>query len=87
MACVLSAVGVPEMAQVVEASERPAGRAGLALQPVMEPPVLEGVWVAMAVPLVAVSELGLKVMTGATSLTVRVKEAEACPPELEAVMV
>jgi hypothetical protein len=81
------AVGVPERAQVVEASESPAGSAGLALQAVMEPPVLAGVWVVIAAFLVATSELGLKVMTGATSLTVRVKEAVAEPPEFEAVMV
>jgi len=41
----------------------------------------------MATPLVATSELGLKVMMGAESLTVRVKVAEAEPPVLVAVMV
>jgi hypothetical protein len=41
----------------------------------------------MAEPLVAVSELGLNAIEGATSLTVMVKAAEAEPPELEAVMV
>jgi hypothetical protein len=57
------------------------------LQPVMEPPVLVGVCVVMAEFLVATSELGLKAIEGATSLTVRVKEAVAEPPVLEAVMV
>jgi len=41
----------------------------------------------MATPLVAVSELGSKAMTGAESLTVMVKAAEAEPPVLVAVMV
>ena len=75
------------MAQVEEERLRPAGRAGEAEQAVMAPPVLEGVWVVIAAFLVATSELGLKAIEGATSLTVRVKEAEAWPPELEAVMV
>ena len=83
----LSAVGVPEMAQVVLASESPAGSAGLTLHPVMAPPVAVGVCVAMAASLVATSELGLKAIEGATSLTVMEKAAEAEPPELEAVMV
>jgi hypothetical protein len=75
------------MAQVVLASERPAGSAGETVHPVMAPPVLEGVCAVMAEPLVAVSELGLNAITGEMSLTVRVKEAEACPPEFVAVMV
>ena len=75
------------MAQVEEERLRPAGRAGEAEHPVMVPPVLEGVWVAMAAFLVATSELGLKAIEGATSLTVMEKEAEPEPPEFVAVMV
>jgi hypothetical protein len=75
------------MAQVLVAIARPAGSAGLMLQEVMAPPVLVGSWAVMAEPLVAMRESGLKAMTGATSLTVRVKEAVAEPPVLEAVMV
>jgi hypothetical protein len=75
------------MAQVLVAIARPAGSAGLTVHPVMAPPEAVGVCVAMAEPLVATRVLGLKAIEGATSLTVRVKEAEACPPELEAVMV
>jgi hypothetical protein len=53
----------------------------------MAPPEAVGVWVVMAEPLVATRVLGLKAIEGATSLTVRVKEAEPEPPVLEAVMV
>ena len=83
----VTAVGVPEMAQVEDERLRPAGSAGLTLHPVMAPPVAVGVCVAMAASLVAVSVLGLKAIEGATSLTVMEKAAEAEPPELEAVMV
>jgi len=75
------------MAQVLVLKASPVGRAGVTEQPVMVPPELVGVWVVMALPLVATSELGLKAMTGAESLTVRVKVAEAEPPVLVAVMV
>ena len=75
------------MAQVEDERLRPAGSAGEAEQAVMAPPEVEGVCVAIAAFLVATSELGLKAIAGATSLTVMVKEAEAWPPELEAVMV
>ena len=78
---------MPDRAQVVVARLKPVGSAGVTEQPVMAPPVLEGVWVVMALPLVATSELGLKVMMGAESLTVRVKVVEAEPPVLVAVMV
>jgi hypothetical protein len=72
---------------VVVARLKPVGRAGVTEQPVITPPVLEGVWVVMATPLVATSELGLKAMTGAASLTVMERLAAEEPPEFEAVMV
>ena len=52
-------VGVPEIAPVVESSERPAGSEGDTDQEVTVPPLEVGVTVVMAVPLVRVSELGL----------------------------
>ena len=51
--------GVPEMAQVVFERLMPACRAGVMEQPVMAPPVLPGVCVAMATDLVAVRLAGL----------------------------
>ena len=56
---VVMAVGVPLMAPVVESSERPAGNEGETVQDVTGPPLIEGVTVVMAVPLVKVNEFGV----------------------------
>jgi hypothetical protein len=53
------AVGVPLIAPVVESSERPAGSEGETVQDVTGPPLIEGVTVVMAVPLVKVNEFGV----------------------------
>ena len=53
-----SAVGVPEMAQLLEVRLSPAGSAGLIEQLEIAPPVEATLWVAMAVFLVAVREAG-----------------------------
>ena len=53
------AVGVPLMAPVVESSERPAGNEGETVKDVTGPPLIEGVTVVMAVPLVKVNEFGV----------------------------
>ena len=55
----VTAEGVPEMAPVEESMERPAGRVGETDHEVTVPPLLVGVTVVMAVPLVSVNELGL----------------------------
>ena len=76
------------MAPVEESSERPAGSDGETDQVVMVPPLLVGVTVVMAVPLVSVNELGLYVKDdGATSLTTMVTSAVVLPPVLVAVTV
>ena len=51
--------GVPEMAPVEESMERPAGREGETDHEVTVPPVVVGVTVVIAVPLVNVNEFGL----------------------------
>ncbi len=82
------AEGVPLMAPVEESSERPAGREGETDHEVTVPPLLVGVTVVMAVPLVRVNEFGLYVRDeGATSLTTMVTEAVVLPPVLLAVTV
>ena len=84
----MTAEGVPEIAPVEESSERPAGSDGETDQVVMVPPLLVGVTVVMAVPLVSVNELGLYVKDeGATSLTTMVTSAVVLPPVLVAVTV
>ena len=84
----MTAVGVPLMAPGEESSERPAGSDGETDQVVMVPPLLVGVTVVMAVPLVSVNELGLYVKDdGATSLTTMVTSAVVLPPVLVAVTV
>ena len=81
-------VGVPEIAPVVESSERPAGSEGDTDHEVTVPPLEVGVTVVMAVPLVRVSEFGLKVSDeGAMSLTTMVNVAVSLPPVLLAVTV
>ena len=83
-----TAVGVPLMAPVVESSERPAGSEGETDQEVTGPPLVVGVTVVMAVPLVRVNVLGLYVSAeGATSLTSMVTSAVVLPPVLVAVTV
>ena len=84
----MTADGVPLMAPVEESSERPAGSDGETDQVVMVPPLLVGVTVVMAVPLVSVNELGLYVKDdGATSLTTMVTFAVVLPPVFVAVTV
>jgi len=76
------------MAPVEASRERPAGSEGETDQPVMAPPVAEGVTVVMAVPLVRVNEFGLYVNDeGMTSLTTMVTSAVVLPPVLPAVTV
>ena len=55
----MTAVGVPLMAPVDESNESPAGRDGETDQVVMAPPLVVGVTVVMAVPLVKENESGL----------------------------
>ena len=55
----VTAEGVPEMAPVEESIERPVGREGETDHEVTVPPLLVGVTVVMAVPLVSVNEFGL----------------------------
>ena len=57
----VTAVGVPEMAPVDESRERPAGSDGETDQEVTVPPLVVGVTVVMAVPLVRVNVFGLYV--------------------------
>ena len=81
----VTAVGVPEMAPVVESIERPAGNDGETDQEVTDPPLVVGVTVVMAVPFVNVNEFGLYVKDeGATSLTTMVRKTESVPPVLVA---
>ena len=54
-----TAVGVPLMAPVEESSERPAGSEGETDHEVTGPPLVVGVTVVMAVPLVSVNVFGL----------------------------
>ena len=56
---VVSAVGVPLMAPVVESKDKPAGRVGETDHEVIVPPLTVGVTVVMPVPLVSVNEFGL----------------------------
>ena len=55
----MTADGVPLMAPVEESSERPAGREGETDHEVTGPPLVVGVTVVMAVPLVNVNVFGL----------------------------
>ena len=59
MAEEVTAVGVPEIAPVVESRERPAGREGETDHEVTGPPLVVGVTVVIAVSLVSVKEFGL----------------------------
>ena len=84
----MTAVGVPLMAPVDESNESPAGREGETDQVVMAPPLVVGVTVVMAVPLVKENESGLYVIEdGAMSLTSMVTVAVVLPPVLPAVTV
>ena len=84
----VTAEGVPLIAPVDESSERPDGREGETDQEVTGPPLVVGVTVVMAVPLVSVNVFGLYVSAeGATSLTSMVTSAVVLPPVLLAVMV
>ena len=88
MAEEVTAVGVPLIAPVDESSERPDGREGETDQEVTGPPLVVGVTVVMAVPLVSVNVFGLYVSAeGATSLTSMVTSAVVLPPVLLAVTV
>ena len=51
------AVGVPLSAPVDESNAKPAGRDGVIDQDVTAPPLLDGVTVVIAVPLVRAKEL------------------------------
>ena len=69
------------MAPVELSSDSPAGSEGETDQRVTDPPLVVGVTVVMAVPLVRVNELGLYATEeGATSFTVMVKLSVALPP-------
>ena len=84
----VTAEGVPLIAPVDESSERPDGREGETDQEVTGPPLVVGVTVVMAVPLVSVNVFGLYVSAeGATSLTSMVTSAVVLPPVLLAVTV
>ena len=81
----VTAVGVPEIAPFEESRERPAGSDGETDQEVTAPPLVVGVTVVMAVPLVKVNEFGLYVKDdGVTSLTTMVRKTESVPPVLVA---
>ena len=81
-------MGVPLIAPSDEASERPDGSEGETDHVVTVPPVVVGVTVVMAVPLVSVNEVGLYVRAdGATSFTTMVTSAVVLPPLLLAVTV
>ena len=76
------------MAPSDEASERPDGRDGETDHDVTVPPVVVGVTVVMAVPLVKLNEFGLYVKEeGAMSLTTMVTSSVVLPPVLVAVIV
>jgi hypothetical protein len=81
----VSWVGVPVIEQSTVLNDSPEGSAWLTVQPVIAPPVLAGVRVAIALPIVPTSVLGLNDRTGATSFTVSVKLAWLVPPVFEAV--
>ena len=84
----MTAVGVPLMAPVDESSDRPAGNEGETDQVVMAPPLVVGVTVVMAVPLVKVNEFGLEVRRdGAMWMTSMVPDHVVLPPVLLAVTV
>ena len=84
----MTAVGVPLMAPVEESSESPAGSEWETDQDVTGPPLVVGVTVVMAVPLVSVNEVGLYVRAdGATSFTTMVTSAVVLLPLLLAVTV
>ena len=55
----VTAVGVPEIAPVVESKAKPAGRVGETDHEVIVPPLTVGVTVVMPVPFVSVNEFGL----------------------------
>ena len=55
----VTAVGAPEMAPVEESRESPAGSEGETDQEVTGPPLMVGVTVVIAVPLVRVNVFGL----------------------------
>ena len=54
-----TAVGVPLIAPVEESKDKPAGKEGETDHEVTVPPVIDGVPVVIAVPLVNVNEFGL----------------------------
>ena len=54
-----TAVGVPLIAPVEESKDKPAGRDGETDHEVTVPPLIDGVTVVIAVPLVKVNEFGL----------------------------
>ena len=83
----MTAVGVPLMVPVEESSANPAGRDGETDQEVTGPPLVVGVTVVIAVPLVSVNEFGVYVSEdGATSLTTMVTATVSLPPVLLPVM-
>ena len=84
----MTAVGVPLMVPVEESIANPAGRDGETDQEVTGPPLVVGVTVVIAVPLVSVNEFGVYVSEdGATSLTTMVTVTVSLPPVLLPVMV
>jgi len=84
----VTAVGVPLMVPVEESIANPAGRDGETDQEVTGPPLVVGVTVVMAVPLVRVNEFGLYDSDdGATSLTTMVTLTLSLPPVLLPVIV
>ena len=84
----MTAVGVPLMVPVEESIANPAGRDGEIDQEVTGPPLVVGVTVVIAVPLVSVNEFGVYVSEdGATSLTTMVTLTLSLPPVLLPVMV
>ena len=84
----MTAVGVPLMVPVEESIANPAGRDGETDQEVTGPPLVVGVTVVIAVPLVSVNEFGVYVSEdGATSLTTMVTVTVSLRPVLLPVMV
>ena len=76
------------MVPVEESIANPAGRDGETDQEVTGPPLVVGVTVVIAVPLVSVNEFGVYVSEdGATSLTTMVTVTVSLPPVLLPVMV
>jgi hypothetical protein len=76
------------MVPVEESIANPAGRDGEIDQEVTGPPLVVGVTVVIAVPLVSVNEFGVYVSEdGATSLTTMVTLTLSLPPVLLPVMV